>query len=990
MASNLQQIAFGNNMPPSPSSSRVSSLSSVVSTLAIGDYQDYFRAIHQYIPPSARYSPRTKCLALEPGMLIYIHHVHESGWADGSTLSGERGWFPSNFCEPFLPTPLRALAFARDVTLSRIRASDGRQLGTGVQSMVAEVRNLLDVAGCLSRGAPIVQSNDLIRRQRKLLLHELSSLTKALRRASIEAFQAAALDLTWHVKRVYKAGARFLYAAALAGVASIVPNAPSRVSADLLTPVSMDFASMAATAERRLSPVATRTAQTPQLQIAEEESAITAVNQLREVLLSSLSRLSSESQLMLKFRRPGTIGSILRDCADNMRSFLVLVEALNGKWRDRKLARQVQQLYHLVTALVTSTRTVANPSTASNRPPAQELPEHYLSPQITSLIRAVNECIARLQDLFTVNGDFQMQLSEREPVRRQRPAPPKQAQIEAATSRTTTTTTNTIPRDATASSLASSNATATTDSTAEIETQVRQLEIPQRTIPPLQVRAGLHPALPVTPATPSTPTFDGPSVRLADAGTSLARLAAEEGDHIIQGADGRLIGASMPALIRWLTPHDQSPDAKLVAAFMLTFRQFCRPERLAQVLLQRFAEPAEVDDVDDPQAKARVHKVVCLRTFNIVKRWLESFWKQTEDEPARGVLEELARRHVVVLMPGHEARLMALLDKAGQQPKEPSGVRQTTTTTPTPKTLLSKEAIHKLSHRNRDSVDIAVLDLDPVEMARQLTLIESGVFNAIAPEELLGQEFEKTASESQSVHVKQMSTMSTDLAAWVADSILSETEQSRRSRTLSRWIAASRTFLELQNYNALFAVVCALASSTISRLKRTWAGIPDSDRLEFDRLRTHTEHDRNYSDYRARLRLAVPPCLPFVGLYLTDLSFVTQGNPDARTIPARSSGPALEHSSPNGGRPLAAPVKVVNVDKYARIGGIVGEVQRFQVPYNLEPVPQLQSWLLEQLSKTKKTGNDLYRRSLVVEPKPATSGLQRRPSESSQTSSAVV
>lgn len=973
MATPMQQLAFGNNMPPSPSSSRVSSLSSAVSTLAIGDYQDYFRAIHPYDPPAARDNPRTKCLALQPGTLLYIHHVHESGWADGSTLAGERGWFPSNFCEPFLPAPLRALAVARDATLSRIRASDGRQLGSGVQSMVAEVRALLENAGCLSRAAVVVQSEDMLRRQRKLLLHELSLLTKALRRSSIEALEASALDLTWHVKRVYKASARFLYAAALAGVASISPNASIRASADLLTPVSMDFSGMSLNQEDYRG-AHDRTVPRMQL-VAQEESAVTAVNQLREVLLSSLSRLSSESQLMLKFRRPGTIGSILRDCADNMRSFLVLVEALNGKWRDRKLAKQVQQLYHLVTVLVTSTRSVADPSITKGS--MEEVSEHYLSPQINALIRAVNECIARLQDLFSVYGDFQMQVSDR-PVAGRATRPPADSEKAAEMPQS-----RTLPRDVTASSLASSNAT---ESTVEIESQVRTLDIPRKAVAKPQEKPRLHPALPLTPATPATPTFDGPSVRLADAGNTFAGLVAEEGDHVIQAADGRLIGASLPALIRRLTPHDQSPDAKLVNAFMLTFRLFCTPDRLAQALLQRFVEPTEVDDADAQPDKARIHKLICLRTFNIVKRWLETYWQPATDEVARSMIETMAQQYVVSLLPGHESRLQALLIKAGQtRETQPS---RSNTTDSASKPRLSRDLIQKLSQRPRDSVPLAVLDFDGTEIARQLTLIESRIFCAIEPHELLGQEFEKPAADSKSVHVKQMSAMSTDLAAWVADSILSETEQGRRSKTLSRWISVSQACVELQNYNALFAVVCALASSTISRLKRTWNGLSAADRQLFDELKQQTEHDRNYSEYRQRLRLAVPPCLPFVGLFLTDLSFITQGNPDARTIPARMSGNAVEHSSPNGGKPLTAPVKVINVDKYARIGAVLGDVQRFQVDYNLEPVPAFQDWLLERLATTKQLGNDLYRRSLVIEPK-ASHAMQRHFSESSNTSSAA-
>lgn len=64
------------------------------------------------------------------------------------------------------------------------------------------------------------------------------------------------------------------------------------------------------------------------------------------------------------------------------------------------------------------------------------------------------------------------------------------------------------------------------------------------------------------------------------------------------------------------------------------------------------------------------------------------------------------------------------------------------------------------------------------------------------------------------------------------------------------------------------AVLCALNSSTISRLKKTWDGLSSKYRISLDVLRRATEHSRNYAEYRSRIRSAVPPALPFLGLFL--------------------------------------------------------------------------------------------------------------------------
>lgn len=40
------------------------------------------------------------------------------------------------------------------------------------------------------------------------------------------------------------------------------------------------------------------------------------------------------------------------------------------------------------------------------------------------------------------------------------------------------------------------------------------------------------------------------------------------------------------------------------------------------------------------------------------------------------------------------------------------------------------------------------------------------------------------------------------------------------------------------------------------------------------------KHQRNFGDYRLTLKNSTLPCIPFLGLYLTDLTFVEDGNKD--------------------------------------------------------------------------------------------------------------
>lgn len=95
--------------------------------------------------------------------------------------------------------------------------------------------------------------------------------------------------------------------------------------------------------------------------------------------------------------------------------------------------------------------------------------------------------------------------------------------------------------------------------------------------------------------------------------------------------------------------------------------------------------------------------------------------------------------------------------------------------------------------------------------------------------------------------------------------------------------------MALQNFNTLMAIVAALGSSTIARLKKTWDGLNNKYTALWQAQQKFVEHSRNYAQYRSAVRTAVAPCLPFLGLYLTDITFCRDGNPQHRLSPLDSS-----------------------------------------------------------------------------------------------------
>jgi hypothetical protein len=252
------------------------------------------------------------------------------------------------------------------------------------------------------------------------------------------------------------------------------------------------------------------------------------------------------------------------------------------------------------------------------------------------------------------------------------------------------------------------------------------------------------------------------------------------------------------------------------------------------------------------------------------------------------------------------------------------------------------------------------MDFDPMELARQMTLIESRLFCSIRPDELLGLEWTKK-TDSSATNVRAMSTLSTDLTNLVTDTILQLEEPKKRALVIKQWIKICMKCLELANYDSLMAIVCSLNSSMVLRLRKTWDLVSAKTKARLDELKAVVEVSKNYAILRQRLQNHVAPCMPFLGIYLTDLTFVDAGNQTTRQLPGA-----------DGTDGKAA----INFDKHTKTAKIIGQLQGFQVPYKLQPVPEMMEWMESQIQRVRNSEQanvqTFYRRSLLLEPREGT------------------
>ena len=439
----------------------------------------------------------------------------------------------------------------------------------------------------------------------------------------------------------------------------------------------------------------------------------------------------------------------------------------------------------------------------------------------------------------------------------------------------------------------------------------------------------------------------------------LERTFAHE---LVYNKDGHITGGTLPALIERLTTPDSTPDATFVSSFYLTFRLFATPIEFAQALIDRYNYVG-----DSPRISAPVR----LRVYNVFKGWLESHWRNDCDKYALELITAFATRQLQIVLPKAGKRLASLAEQVitvnGQLvPRLVSSIGKTNTSithyippdTPMPAPVISKGQLNALRSWKLGNGNVSILDFDPLELARQLTMKESQIFCSILPEELLASEWTKQ-SGSLAVNVRAMSRLSTDLANLVADNILQAEDPKKRAIIIKQWSKIAEKLLDLSNYHSLMAIVCSLTQSTIVRLKRTWECVSNKTKLRLEKLKDIMNHARNYASLRHTFQNQTPPCVPWVGLYLTDLTFVDAGNQTTRQLPVVG----FEGSK-----------SVINFDKHMKTAKIISELQRFQVPYRLNEVAELQTWMQDQLVRVRTADQtevvkDYYRRSLLLEPR---------------------
>ncbi|KAI6245609.1 Cell division control protein 25 [Erysiphe necator] len=404
----------------------------------------------------------------------------------------------------------------------------------------------------------------------------------------------------------------------------------------------------------------------------------------------------------------------------------------------------------------------------------------------------------------------------------------------------------------------------------------------------------------------------------------------------------QLKGGTLVALVEQLTRHDKL-DSNFNNTFLLTYRSFTTARELFGLLVQRFQiqPPSGISQSDYEIWRDRKQRPIRFRVVNILKSWFDNFWMEDQSEETKVLIREVytfARDTVKTTETPGSTPLMSILEQRlrGQDTIAKRLILNMNQSTPPP--ILPKN-LKKFKF----------LDIDSTEFARQLTIIESRLYGKIKPTECLSKTWQKKIIESDAEpapNIKALILHSNQLTNWIAEIILSQADLKKRVAVLKHFVYISDKCRQLNNFSTLTSIISALGTAPIHRLKRTWDQIPAKTIAVLESMRKLMASTKNFGEYRESLHLANPPCLPFFGVYLTDLTFIEDGIP---SIIKKST--------------------LINFAKRAKTAEVIRDIQQYQnIPYALQPVPELQDYILNNMQVASNV-HEMYEKSLIVEPR---------------------
>ncbi|XP_008322409.1 ral guanine nucleotide dissociation stimulator-like 2 isoform X2 [Cynoglossus semilaevis] len=325
-------------------------------------------------------------------------------------------------------------------------------------------------------------------------------------------------------------------------------------------------------------------------------------------------------------------------------------------------------------------------------------------------------------------------------------------------------------------------------------------------------------------------------------------------------------------------------DSSFITIFLSTYRSFTSTERVLDILTDRLENPP--GESDRSQKRQSFNKAVCT----VFRTWLTEF---PEDFKSLGDPARLLR--LAPLLPQDSssaadlrAQLLRIAEELSEKALLPDNHRA------------DQSALYSPPPDPSKFEPTSVLGFSARLIAEQLTKIETELFVRLVPYHCLGSlwsQRDKKGREGVCWSVRATVRQFNKLANTVLASCLCPTKlrSQQRARLLEKWISVAEECRGRKNFSSLYAIVSALQSNPIHRLRKTWQETERELIRRYEELSDIFSEKDNYSQSRELLKeegtskfantdnrlnnrhhskSSAQGTVPYLGIFLTDLTML--------------------------------------------------------------------------------------------------------------------
>ncbi|KAI9189372.1 hypothetical protein H9P43_000805 [Blastocladiella emersonii ATCC 22665] len=304
-------------------------------------------------------------------------------------------------------------------------------------------------------------------------------------------------------------------------------------------------------------------------------------------------------------------------------------------------------------------------------------------------------------------------------------------------------------------------------------------------------------------------------------------------------------------------------DYELLDTFLMTYRSFMKPTELFDRVVAQFnAEAPEDATPEDVEFFERNKIPTQIRSVQALGIWVDHYWN---DFALRSDLKNDLESFLAELCQFGQFRELSLAIQDIIERKTEEYER-----------VIGE---YKLASQKSKTMESMIMAYTPLQVAQQLCVYNWRLFRNIHPIEYLNQIWVKNRDEdSMSPSLDYFISRFDVESYWVATEVCMVKDMKKRAAVLTQFIEIAKHCLDMNNFFTTFSIFFGLNMGPVERLKKTWKLLTPDTQSKFEEVSKFCDASRNMKNYRDRLAEAKPPMVPFLPIYLKDLTFLNDGN----------------------------------------------------------------------------------------------------------------